>query len=492
MICVAYSKRTPCIGYMQRVGLKEQNDRMRAFAAEHDLKISKFYEDKSDDYTSETGYQELRRDGMKRKFELVIFESIYRFGITVAEVRNLLLNTFYMIGIHFIVIEDGIDSRKENEESLAKYLEEKNLEIMGRRSWNTRRKTDQFEGVFGTGNYGYRWDLEKKEFLVDEEAAKVIREIFDLHLQGMPKGMIKDYLEARKIDPPSKHLHKITGVKRYKSSGHWDLWAVRRILSEERYIGMTERDGCSFPAIISADVFNEIQSRKKEYGSAPKKDELLIAIKRKSGFVDSTKKLHITEYYREYDSVKFISVMGVPGCKVAREEVIRQVARAIRREKRVCKTVLRYMEDPEAEEIAETTEQVFRSKAKSIFNHSVEVQQDNLRNYKRVRKGKMKEWHYREYHDSMMEQIKILSDEFDELLERLEYRRKQYSVENEWIRRIMNCDENALTAEVVNEVLASVLIRKDGSVEVTLNTKGKEVFPRKWIAIQGGPHGKKE
>lgn len=492
MICVAYSKKTPCVGYMKRVGLKEQNDRIRAFASEHDLKISRFYEDKSDDYTSETGYQELRRDGMKRKFELVIFESLYRFGITVAEVRNLLLNTFYMIGIHFIVIEDCIDSRNEDEESLAKYLEAKNLEIMGRRSWNTRRKTGQFEGVFGTGNYGYRWDPEREAFLVDEEAAKVIREIFDLHLQGMPKGMIKDYLDARKIDPPSEHLHKITGVKRYKTSGHWDMWAVKRILSEERYIGMTERDGCSFPAIIPAEVFHEIQSRKKEYGPASKKDELLIAIKRKSCFVDPTKKTHITEYYRESDSVKFISVVGEPGCKITREEVIRQVTRAIRREKRICKKVLQYLEDPEAEEIAETTEQVFRSKAKSIFDRSVEAQQNNLRNYKRVRKGKMKERYYREYHDSMMKEIKSLSDEFDELLEKLEYRRKQYSVDNEWLRRFMNCDENALTAEVVNEVLSSVLIRKEGSVEVILNTKGKEVFPRKWIAFQGGSYGTKE
>ncbi len=491
MICVGYSKRTPCVGYMKRVGLKEQNDRIRAFAAEQGLKICKFYEDKSDDYMSVTGYDQLRKDGMRRQFDLVIFESLYRFGITVAEARNLLLHTFFLIGVHFIIIEDGIDSRNESEESLEKYLEEKNLEIMGRRSWNARRQLGHFEGVFGTGNYGYQWDAEKEEFIVDEEAASVIREIFELFLQGMPAGMIREYLTAKDVETPSAHLHRITGVKRYKESTQWDVWAVKRILREERYIGMTERDGYSFPEIISSAEFHEVASRMKSY-IVPEKDELLIAIRKKCSFIDPRKKVHIYECRYAHHSVKYVAVVSEARYKVSREELIRQITRRIRMEKRICQNVCKRFETEAPAELLEAIEASYRSQARILFERSVEAQKDNFHNYKRYRKGKLSERHYFRYHDAMLQEIKSIDDEFSELLESLKYRRKQISLENEWIQRFLKVDENALTAEVIREILSSILIREDGTVEVKLNTKGKEVFPKTWTALHGGVYGTKE
>lgn len=491
MICVGYSKRTPCVGYMKRVGLKEQNDRIRAFATEKGLKISKFYEDKSDDYMSVTGYDQLRKDGMRRQFDLVIFESLYRFGITVAEVRNLLLHTFFLIGIHFIVIEDGIDSRNESEESLEKYLEEKNLEIMGRRSWNAKRNLGLVEGAFGTGNYGYRWDAEKKEFMVDKEAAPVIREIFELFLQGKSNGMIREYLTSNGVETPSAHLHKITGVKRYKVSEQWDVWAIKRILREERYIGMTERDGYTFPEIISPSVFYETASRMKTY-SVPEKDELLIAIRKKCTFSDPSKKLRILEYRLAHSSMKYIAVVKEPRYKVSREELIRQITRRIRMEKRICQSVCKRFETSDPTDLLEAIERSYQVQARILFDRSVEAQKDNFRNYKRYRKGKLSERHYLRYHNAMLQEIKTISDEFTDLLESLKYRRKQISIENKWIHRFLNVNEDSLTAKDINEVLSSILIGEDGTVDVTLNTSGKEVFPKTWTALHGGGYGTKE
>lgn len=476
---------------MKRVGLKEQNDRIRAFAFEQDMKISKFYEDKSDDYQSATGYDQLRKDGMKRQFDLVIFESLYRFGITIADARNLLLNTFFHIGIHFVIIEDGIDSRNKDEASLAKYFTEKHWEIMGRKSWNARMKKDQQDGRFGTGNYGYLWRADKQVFVIDEEAAPVIREIYELFLQGMPTGMIREYLTARSIETPSAHLRRLSGIRRCKTTSEWDACAVKRILREERYVGMTERDGNYFPAIIASEVFCETRSRFKAFVPT-ERDVLLVAIKKKCSFIDPDRRLQISEKYNAGGIVKYISVAGNSRFRISREEILRQVTRAMRMEKRICKSVLERFKTPEPEEILKTMEDTYHLQAKSLFEFSVEAQKDNHRNYRRFRKGKMSERDYLEYHKTMLQEIKEISDEFSVLLSRLNYRRTQFKEENDWIQRFLNVDEESLTPEIVKEVIDSIVLREDGKVDIYLNTKGKEVFPKTWTTLLGGKHGKKK
>ena len=112
MICVAYSKKTANNRLREQVGIKEQNDRIRDYASRIGLKISKFYEDKSDDPLSDNGYQQLRLDGMNRKFDLVLLESVNRFGAGNGMARSLLVDTFSIIGIDFIVTQDGFDSRE--------------------------------------------------------------------------------------------------------------------------------------------------------------------------------------------------------------------------------------------------------------------------------------------------------------------------------------------------------------------------------------------
>ena len=99
MICVGYSKKTPFMDMLEQVGIKEQNDRIREFASKNKIKIIRFYEDKSDDPDSDIGFQELRKDGMNRRFDLIIFESLSRFGPNPGMAKSLLLDTFSVIGL---------------------------------------------------------------------------------------------------------------------------------------------------------------------------------------------------------------------------------------------------------------------------------------------------------------------------------------------------------------------------------------------------------
>ena len=80
MIAVGYAKRVSNLLVKEVVPIKEQNDRIRDYAKSKGFNIDRFYLDKSDDPMRDTAFQELRIDGMNRRFDLVILDSIFRCG----------------------------------------------------------------------------------------------------------------------------------------------------------------------------------------------------------------------------------------------------------------------------------------------------------------------------------------------------------------------------------------------------------------------------
>ena len=91
--------------------------------------------------------------------------------------------------------------------------------------------------------YGYIKNPDNpKEWLVDEEAAEVVREIFNLCIQGKGSSQIAEILRERKILAPSAYA----AAKGIKRPGHvcelpylWRPTAVTQILDHEEYIGNT-------------------------------------------------------------------------------------------------------------------------------------------------------------------------------------------------------------------------------------------------------------
>ena len=151
----------------------------------------------------------------------------------------------------------------------------------------------------------------------------------------------------------------------------------------------------------------------------------------------------------------------------------------------MCINVAGRIDAAEAEVYMKTVETNCRIRAKTLFEESVDAQQDNIRNYLAFQNGTMTEQEYLSYHEFMIRRVQELSDDFTELMARLEYRRKQFSKDNEWIKRFMSIDINDIDPDTIKKVLLSVVIKEDGSMKVQLNTKGKDVFPRKWFFLRG-------
>ena len=69
----------------------------------------------------------------------------------------------------------------------------------------------------GTVIYGYLWDEKREHWLVDEEAAEVVRRIFSLTLEGYGPYQIACKLSTDRIEIPVVHLARFNeGVNRSK------------------------------------------------------------------------------------------------------------------------------------------------------------------------------------------------------------------------------------------------------------------------------------
>lgn len=111
-----------------------------------------------------------------------------------------------------------------------------------RRTFRTKRNRGEFIGAFAP--YGYLKNPDNKNaFIVDEEAAEVVREIFSLYLDGMSKSSIVRYLNDRGTLCPALYKQKKLGMK-YQNP-HFDptkqpMWSyhtIHDILRNRMYCG---------------------------------------------------------------------------------------------------------------------------------------------------------------------------------------------------------------------------------------------------------------
>ena len=107
---------------------------------------------------------------------------------------------------------------------------------------NVRRKMAE-SGQFASANapYGYRKSAkDKHKLVVDEEAAQVVREIFQMKIAGMSAKKITENLNARQIPSPAQYaLNHKRGMdwRKVNEKTAWDATKVVAILKDERYAG---------------------------------------------------------------------------------------------------------------------------------------------------------------------------------------------------------------------------------------------------------------
>ena len=110
-----------------------------------------------------------------------------------------------------------------------------------RRTFNTKRRKGEFIGAFAP--YGYMKDPEDKNaFVIDEEAAEVVRNIFHWFVdEGMSKNGITKKLTEMGVPTPTAYKHSkglnLQTPRISRNDGMWGITTVCTILKNEMYIG---------------------------------------------------------------------------------------------------------------------------------------------------------------------------------------------------------------------------------------------------------------
>lgn len=192
------------------------------------------------------GFQSMIADVEAGKVKRVIVKDMSRLGRDYLQVGMYTEIFFPEHDVHFIAVNDGVDSNQEDNE----FTPFRNIinEWYAKDTSKKIRAVKRSKGMAGEhiGShppYGYMKNPEnKKEWIVDEEAAEVVREIFRLCVSGYGPTQIAHILTERKILCPTYYALEKGGKPRTALPADKFAWngpVVAKILDRMDYLGHT-------------------------------------------------------------------------------------------------------------------------------------------------------------------------------------------------------------------------------------------------------------
>ncbi|MTS39091.1 recombinase, partial [Ruthenibacterium lactatiformans] len=149
-------------------------------------------------------------------------------------------------GVRLIAINDGVDSARGDDD----FTPFRNImnEYYARDTSRKIRSTFQSKGksgkhLTGTVIYGYLWNEARDQWLVDPEAAEVVKRIFAMTIDGYGPYQIASKLKEEKVLIPSAYLARhgegVNKNKTFKDVYGWGSSTICNILEKREYLGHT-------------------------------------------------------------------------------------------------------------------------------------------------------------------------------------------------------------------------------------------------------------
>ncbi|MBC8598626.1 DUF4368 domain-containing protein [[Clostridium] symbiosum] len=149
-------------------------------------------------------------------------------------------------GVRLIAINDGVDSARGDDD----FTPFRNImnEYYARDTSRKIRSTFQSKGksgkhLTGTVIYGYLWNEARDQWLVDPEAADVVKRIFAMTIDGYGPYQIASKLKSEKVLIPSAYLAQhgegVNKNKTFKDMYGWGSSTICNILEKREYLGHT-------------------------------------------------------------------------------------------------------------------------------------------------------------------------------------------------------------------------------------------------------------
>ncbi|MBU3098714.1 MULTISPECIES: recombinase family protein [Clostridium] len=169
-------------------------------------------------------WQRLLQDGRDKKYNILVAKSFSRFGRNQRETLDA-IKDLRAVGIRVIFIEDNLDSLKDaNNFGLFAWLAEQEAQRTSERLkliWEGFNKDGRLHVCLPP--FGYDYDLETKNYIINYNESEWVRQIFSWYLQGYGFNKIATMLKEKEVAT--------------KRGGVWASNTVRCMISNEAYIG---------------------------------------------------------------------------------------------------------------------------------------------------------------------------------------------------------------------------------------------------------------
>lgn len=467
-------------------------------------------------------FNRLMTDIKSGRIKSLVVRDLSRFGRDYIETGTYLERIFPQIGLRFIAIKenyDNFDTDGSNEslmiplQNMINALYSKDIS----RKVSTALKAQMEQGTFQKRNlpYGYRWNEEHTNMVIDEETASYVRLIFRRKIEGWSMPMILDELD--RLGAPNTELRKRQNGTRTGdgcSCKGWHKSTVYGILTNPHYVGDTvlgrsmvaiykgikshnvkdKDEWIVFPntheAIISREDFQRVQDIMNAASEARKtkmqKSEeiratLINLFEGKIFCADCGKRMYFHRkkvdkrkdggWYAFYECSTYVG-RRYEHCTahyIRQDRLERDVLAAIQLQVKAALDYDKLLDKLRGSEGEKNIRDKQNALITSLNLKLSGVSKKRTRLYEDFAEGILDEEEYTFAKKSYDEQFADLSRRLDEAVQRRSKFNEAMSVDNKWITLMKSVSTaTQLSQELVDESVELVKIHEDGAVELVM------------------------
>lgn len=227
-------------------------------------------------------FQRMQRMIENGEIGVVIVKDLSRFGRNYLDVGEYLEIKYPTLGVRFIAIQENVDTLKNTGTEMMPFNNIFNEWYAAQTSKKIRAvwksKADKGERIAAAIPYGYiKSQDDPKQWIIDEESAKVVRYIFELTLEGLGPMKIARRLEDEQILSPTAYYlengRKSSNDISARGKCAWSTTSVRHILENRQYTGCTVNFKTS---LVSYKVHKTVYNPEEEWQIIPNTQEAII------------------------------------------------------------------------------------------------------------------------------------------------------------------------------------------------------------------------
>ena len=227
-------------------------------------------------------FQRMQRMIENGEIGVVIVKDLSRFGRNYLDVGEYLEIKYPTLGVRFIAIQENVDTLKNTGTEMMPFNNIFNEWYAAQTSKKIRAvwkaKAEKGERIGFIAPYGYKKSEEDpKQWLVDESAAKVVRYIFQLCIEGLGPTQIAHRLEDEMVICPTAYYmsigQKTSNPMPKRGEYAWETSTIKHILANRQYTGCTVNFKTT---LVSYKVHKTVHNPEEEWQIIPNTQEAII------------------------------------------------------------------------------------------------------------------------------------------------------------------------------------------------------------------------